>query len=163
MGCSSGRLPFQPPLPPPSSSAQPLARLSSVCDGECGLPQDGVDGSNNGGTKPDFPPGPGPEPILPKSPENFTLERLAQATGGAEKSWYRCVFPFGFISLVIGMAGTGVTFTFDTMPQIKVVSLLMLITGFLMLLVAVICWKVRRARRRAKKEGGFFCAEQGTL
>ncbi|XP_041939743.1 transmembrane protein 100-like [Alosa sapidissima] len=164
MGCSSGCLPCQPP--PPPAAAQPLARLSSVCDAECGLPQDGVDDGTvdaGGSTKPNLPPGPGPEPRLPKSPENYTLERLAQATGGAEKSWYRCLFSFGFISLVIGLAGTSVTFTFNTLPQIKVVSMLMLITGILMLLVAAICWRVRRARRRAKKEGGFFNAEQGTL
>ncbi|XP_062383039.1 transmembrane protein 100-like [Sardina pilchardus] len=164
MGCSSGCLPCQPP--PPPAAEQPLARLSSVCDAECGPPQDDADGtdvSGGGSAKADLPPGPGPEPRLPKSPENYTLERLAQATGGAEKSWYRCLFSFGFISLVIGLAGTSVTFTFDTMPQIKVMSMLMLVTGALMLLGAAICWRVRRARRRAKKEAGFFSAEQGTL
>lgn len=130
------------------------------------MPLDGMDGVGIGssGTKPDFPPGPCPDPtLLPKSPENFTLERLSQATGGAEKSWYRCVFPFGFISLVIGMAGTSVTFTFNTLPQIKVVSLLLLVMGVIMLFTAALCWRVRRARKRAKKEGGIFSAEQGTL
>ncbi|XP_031417037.1 transmembrane protein 100 [Clupea harengus] len=158
MGCSSGHLPCHPP-----PQAQTLARLSAVCDTECGLPQDGDDGTSTGATKPDLPPGPAPEPTLPKTPENFTLERLSQATGGAEKSWYRCVFPFGFISLVIGMAGTSVTFTFNTLPQIQVMSLVMLVSGFLMLLIAAICWRARRARRRAKKEAGFFTSEQGTL
>ncbi|KAL0180127.1 hypothetical protein M9458_025569, partial [Cirrhinus mrigala] len=95
MGCSSGRLPCQPP-----ASAQ-LATL----DPECSLARDGT-----------------PPMAVPKAPEDLsTLERLAQATGGTEKSWYRCVFPFGVISLVIGMAGTGVTFTFNTLPQTKVV------------------------------------------
>lgn len=173
MGCLSGRVPCQPPVPPlhhHHPPGQTIAQLSSVCDvseSGPGRQLDGVDSTSTstgvGATKPCPPPGPTPEPVLPKSPENFTLERLAQATGGAEKSWYRCVFPFGFISLVIGMAGTSVTFTFDTLPQIKVVSLLMLVTGFLMLLTAAIYWRVRRARRRAKKEGGIFSAEQGTL
>lgn len=92
-----------------------------------------------------------------------TLERLAQATGGTEKSWYRCVFPFGVISLVIGMAGTGVTFTFDTLLQTKVVSVALLCVGVAMLLTAAACWRAHRLRRRKKKEGGFFCSEQGTL
>ncbi|CAJ1081237.1 hypothetical protein D5F01_LYC17860 [Xyrichtys novacula] len=99
-----------------------------------------------------------------KPPETLpTLERLAQATGGTEKSWYRCVFPFGVISLVIGMAGTGVTFTFNTLLQTKVVSVVLLCAGFVMLLVAAVCWRVHRLRRRKKKEGGFFSTEQSTL
>lgn len=99
-----------------------------------------------------------------KHPESLpTLERLAQATGGTEKSWYRCVFPFGVISLVIGMAGTGVTFTFNTLAQTKVVSVALLCSGLVMLIVAAACWRAHRLRRRKKKEGGFFSAEQGTL
>ncbi|XP_028821376.1 transmembrane protein 100-like [Denticeps clupeoides] len=115
------------------------------------------------GCSPGHLPSQGPAEAPP--PEHFsTLERLAQATGGTEKSWYRCVFPFGVISLVIGMAGTGVTFTFNTLPQTKVVSLLLLAVGLLLLLVAVACWRVHRTRRRKKKkEGGFFTSEQGTL
>uniref|UniRef100_A0A3Q1H0K6 Transmembrane protein 100 n=1 Tax=Anabas testudineus TaxID=64144 RepID=A0A3Q1H0K6_ANATE len=88
-----------------------------------------------------------------KIPESLpTLERLAQATGGTEKSWYRCVFPFGVISLVIGMAGTGVTFTFNTLLQTKVVSVALLCVGIIMLLVAALCWRAHRLRRRKKKE-----------
>uniref|UniRef100_A0AAQ4PYX6 Transmembrane protein 100 n=1 Tax=Gasterosteus aculeatus aculeatus TaxID=481459 RepID=A0AAQ4PYX6_GASAC len=99
-----------------------------------------------------------------KRPETLaTLERLAQATGGTEKSWYRCVFPFGVISLVIGMAGTGVTFTFNTLLQTKVVSVALLCAGVVMLLVAAVCWRAHRLRRRKKKEGGFFAADQATL
>uniref|UniRef100_A0A3Q3MJY8 Transmembrane protein 100 n=1 Tax=Labrus bergylta TaxID=56723 RepID=A0A3Q3MJY8_9LABR len=96
-----------------------------------------------------------------KPPESLpTLERLAQATGGTEKSWYRCVFPFGVISLVIGMAGTGVTFTFNTLLQTKVVSVALLCAGVVMLLVAAVCWRAHRLRRRKKKEGGFFSTDQ---
>uniref|UniRef100_A0A3Q1BMK8 Transmembrane protein 100 n=1 Tax=Amphiprion ocellaris TaxID=80972 RepID=A0A3Q1BMK8_AMPOC len=92
-----------------------------------------------------------------KPPESLpTLERLAQATGGTEKSWYRCVFPFGVISLVIGMAGTGVTFTFNTLLQTKVVSVALLCVGVVMLLVAAVCWRAHRLRKKKKKEGGFF-------
>ncbi|XP_016296366.1 transmembrane protein 100-like [Sinocyclocheilus anshuiensis] len=137
MGCSSGRLPCQPP------ASMQLATL----DPECSLARDGT-----------------PSMAVPKAPEDLsTLERLAQATGGTEKSWYRCVFPFGVISLVIGMAGTGVTFTFNTLPQTKVVSLVLLVTGFVMLLIAAACWKVHRSRKREKKEGGIFSSEQCTL
>ncbi|KAJ8013696.1 hypothetical protein DPEC_G00032470 [Dallia pectoralis] len=98
--------------------------------------------------------------------ESFsTLEHLAQATGGTEKSWYRCVFPFGVISLVIGVAGTGVTFMYNTpdLHQTKVVSMVLLVVGLVMLMMAGICWRVHRMKRRRKKEGGFFCSEQGTL
>ncbi|MBN3289288.1 CCNF protein, partial [Polypterus senegalus] len=59
----------------------------------------------------------------PKPPETLsTLERLALATGGTEKSWNRCIFPFGIISLVIGIAGTGVTFYFNNMQLSKVLA-----------------------------------------
>lgn len=73
------------------------------------------------------------------------------------------MFPFGVISLVIGMAGTGVTFTFNTLLQTKVVSVALLCTGFVMLIVAAVCWRVHRLKRRKKKESGFFSTEQGTL
>ncbi|KAM9462469.1 transmembrane protein 100-like [Clarias gariepinus] len=137
MGCSSGHLPCQPPA---------TAQLPTL-DPDSNLSHDGRAPSN-----------------ASKTPENLsTLERLTQATGGTEKSWYRCVFPFGVISLVIGMAGTGVTFTFNTLLQTKVVSLGLLIVGFVLLLVAAACWRVHRAKRKEKKEGVFFSAEQGTL
>ncbi|XP_014071287.1 transmembrane protein 100-like [Salmo salar] len=103
---------------------------------------------------------------LVQPPESLsTLERLAQATGGTEKSWYRCVFPFGVISLVIGVAGTGVTFMYNTpdLHQTKVVSMVLLVIGMVMLLMAAVCWRDHRLKRRKKKEGGFFCSEQGTL
>ncbi|XP_029106242.1 transmembrane protein 100 [Scleropages formosus] len=59
----------------------------------------------------------------PKTPEvPSSLERLSQATGGMEKSWYRCIFPFGLISLVIGTAATSVTFTYDQLPQVRVLT-----------------------------------------
>ena len=58
------------------------------------------------------------------------------------------------------MAGTGVTFTFNTLLQTKVVSLVLLAMGLVMLLVAAAYWRVHRAKRREKKEGGFFSSEQ---
>lgn len=133
MGCSSGR---QPQVLHP--------------DLDCG-----------GGSLPTLE-GQGEDVIKPPASLS-TLDRLSQATGGTEKSWYRCVFPFGVISLVIGVAGTGVSFTFNTLPQTKVVSVVLLVVGVLMLLMAVVCWRVHRLKRKKKKEGGFFCSEQGTL
>ncbi|XP_068160802.1 transmembrane protein 100 [Antennarius striatus] len=156
MGCSSGRQPPAPVLHPDldcihSSDASTLPQDSEnqnqglTCNGE----EDGDENVRGDQVKP---------------PESLpTLEKLAQATGGAEKSWYRCVFPFGVISLVIGMAGTGVTFTFDTPLQTKVVSVGLLCTGVMMLLVAAVCWRAHRLRKRKKKEGGFFTNDQGTL
>ena len=156
MGCSSGRQPPAPVLHP---------------DLDCGnssetntLPQDS-DNQNqgsNGSAEREREGSLVRDPAKP--PESLhTLERLAQATGGTEKSWYRCVFPFGVISLVIGMAGTGVTFRFNTQLQTKVVSVALLCVGVLMLLVAALCWRAHRLRKRKKKEGGFFTADQGTL
>ncbi|XP_077482895.1 transmembrane protein 100-like [Stigmatopora argus] len=143
MGCSSGR---QPPAP--------VLHPDLDCDRRSDpLPQD----SQNQNLSEDK----GRQVNVPES--LHTLERLAQATGGTEKSWYRCVFPFGVISLVIGTAGTGVTFTFDTPLQTKVVSVVLLCLGLVMLLVAVVCWRAHRLRRRKKKEGGFFAADLGTL
>ncbi|XP_061763331.1 transmembrane protein 100-like [Nerophis ophidion] len=145
MGCSSGRQ-------PPASVLHP--DLDCGSGGANSLPQD----SENQGLSDSE----GRDQVKP--PESLpTLERLAQATGGTEKSWYRCVFPFGVISLVIGMAGTGVTFTFNTLLQTKVVSVALLCAGVLMLLVAAVCWRAHRLRRRKKKEGGFFTADLGTL
>lgn len=155
MGCSSGR---QPPALHPDLDCGNSSEANT-------LPQDpenqsqGLNGCGEGGEGEGRV---GRDPAKP--PESLpTLERLAQATGGTEKSWYRCVFPFGVISLVIGMAGTGVTFTFDTLLQTKVVSVALLCAGVVMLLVAAVCWRAHRLRRRKKKEGGFFIADQGTL
>ncbi|CAG00174.1 unnamed protein product [Tetraodon nigroviridis] len=99
-----------------------------------------------------------------KVPEVLSsLERLSQATGGMEKSWYRCIFPFGIISLVIGIAGTGVTYTYNDLPQTKVVSVVLLVMGLLLLLVATACWTVHKKKKRKKKEGGSFNSEQCPL
>ncbi|XP_058510491.1 uncharacterized protein LOC131476045 [Solea solea] len=99
-----------------------------------------------------------------KVPEVLSsLERLSQATGGMEKSWYRCIFPFGIISLVIGVAGTGVTYTYNDLPQTKVVSVVLLVMGFLLLLLATACWTVHKKKRRKKKEGGSLTSEQCAL
>ncbi|XP_036371909.1 transmembrane protein 100-like [Megalops cyprinoides] len=101
---------------------------------------------------------------VPKTAEALsTVERLAQATGGTEKSWYRCVFPFGLISLVIGVAGTGVTFTFNTLSETKVVSVVLLGVGAGLVLLAAACWKIHRMKRQRKKEGGSFSSEQCAL
>jgi len=145
MGGSSGR---QPPVLHPDLDCGDSSEANA-------LPQDSENqnqGLNGGGGEPAKPPETHP-----------TLERLAQATGGTEKSWYRCVFPFGVISLVIGMAGTGVTFTFNTLLQTKVVSVALLCSGGVMLLVAAVCWRAHRLRKRKKKESGFFAADQATL
>lgn len=157
MGCSSGRQPPAPVLQPDldcvnSSEANSLPQDSENQNQALNGCGDGGDGDGSVGLD------------QAKPPESLpTLERLAQATGGTEKSWYRCVFPFGVISLVIGMAGTGVTFRFNTLLQTKVVSVALLCAGFMMLLVAAVCWRAHRLRRRKKKEGGFFTADQGTL
>uniref|UniRef100_A0A3P9B8G8 Transmembrane protein 100 n=1 Tax=Maylandia zebra TaxID=106582 RepID=A0A3P9B8G8_9CICH len=99
-----------------------------------------------------------------KVPEVLSsLERLSQATGGMEKSWYRCIFPFGIISLVIGVAGTGVTYTYNDLPQTKVVSVVLLVMGILLLMMATACWTVHKKKRRKKKEGGSFTSEQCPL
>ncbi|KAI4822712.1 hypothetical protein KUCAC02_008243 [Chaenocephalus aceratus] len=99
-----------------------------------------------------------------KVPEVLSsLERLSQATGGMEKSWYRCIFPFGIISLVIGAAGTGVTYTYNDLPQTKVVSVVLLVMGLFLLLMATTCWTVHKKKRRKKKEGGSFTSEQCPL
>uniref|UniRef100_A0A3P8WCC3 Transmembrane protein 100 n=1 Tax=Cynoglossus semilaevis TaxID=244447 RepID=A0A3P8WCC3_CYNSE len=92
-----------------------------------------------------------------------SLERLTQATGGMEKSWYRCIFPFGIICLVIGVAGTGVTYTYNDLPQTKVVSVVLLVVGFLLLILATACWTVHKKRKRKKKEGGSLTSEQCPL
>ncbi|XP_036409389.1 transmembrane protein 100 [Megalops cyprinoides] len=102
-----------------------------------------------------------PQEEPPKGPEVLTsLERLSQATGGMEKSWYRCIFPFGLISLVIGVAGTGVAFTFDDLPLTKVVSLVLLGVGMVLVLLAGACWMAHREKRRKRKEGGSCGSEQ---
>uniref|UniRef100_A0A3P8YH83 Transmembrane protein 100 n=1 Tax=Esox lucius TaxID=8010 RepID=A0A3P8YH83_ESOLU len=89
----------------------------------------------------------------PKVPEVLSsLERLSQATGGMEKSWYRCIFPFGIISLVIGVSGTGVTYTYNDLPMTKVVSVVLLVAGLVLTVTATACWTVHRRKKRKKKE-----------
>ncbi|KAI7803429.1 transmembrane protein 100 [Triplophysa rosa] len=100
----------------------------------------------------------------PKVPEVLSsLEKLSQATGGMEKSWYRCIFPFGIISLVIGVAGTGVTYTYNDLPQTKVVSMVLLIVGLVLVMMATVCWTAHKKKRRKKKEAGSFSSEQCPL
>ncbi|XP_039632313.1 transmembrane protein 100 [Polypterus senegalus] len=97
----------------------------------------------------------------PKPPETLsTLERLALATGGTEKSWNRCIFPFGIISLVIGIAGTGVTFYFNNMQLSKVISIVLLAVG--LALVAFACWRLYKKKTR-RKEANSFSSEQCAL
>ncbi|XP_028670420.1 transmembrane protein 100 [Erpetoichthys calabaricus] len=97
----------------------------------------------------------------PKPPETLsTLERLALATGGTEKSWNRCIFPFGIISLVIGIAGTGVTFYFNNMQLSKVISVVLLAVG--LALVAFACWRLYKKKMR-RKEANSFSSEQCAL
>ncbi|XP_034426958.1 transmembrane protein 100 [Hippoglossus hippoglossus] len=152
MGCSSGRQTQAPVLHPDldcsnNSESNTLPQDSENQNQSLNGLGEGGDGERSIGRD--------------KPPETLpTLERLAQATGGTEKSWYRCVFPFGVISLVIGMAGTGVTFTFNTLLQTKVVSVALLCAGVLMLLVAAVCWRAHRLRKKKKKESGFFTADQ---
>ncbi|MGH0173671.1 UNVERIFIED_CONTAM: hypothetical protein FKN15_075357 [Acipenser sinensis] len=97
-----------------------------------------------------------PEPLS-------TLERLAVATGGTEKSWYRCIFPFGIISLVIGVSGAAVTFYFNNLPMAKAVSVVLLGVGFCLMVMAFACWRVHKRKRRKRKEGGSFSSEQCAL
>ncbi|KAF6723406.1 Transmembrane protein 100 [Oryzias melastigma] len=151
MGCSSGRQ-------PPASVFHPDLDCGNSSESNS-FPQDHQ--NLNGGGEGEGSLGAGGPPNPPES--HLTLERLAQATGGTEKSWYRCVFPFGVISLVIGMAGTGVTFSFNTLPQTKVVSVGLLCAGGLMLLVASVCWRAHRVKRRKRKEGEFYTADHSTL
>ena len=110
------------------------------------------------------PEGPSLEPGASRTPDVLSsLERLSQATGGMEKSWYRCIFPFGIISLVIGVAGTGVTYTYNDLPQTKVVSVVLLVAGLLLVLLAATCWTVHKRKKRKKKEAGSFTSEQCPL
>ncbi|KAL2101969.1 hypothetical protein ACEWY4_003730 [Coilia grayii] len=105
-----------------------------------------------------------PEEGTPRAPEVLSsLERLSQATGGMEKSWYRCIFPFGIISLVIGIAGTGVTYTYNDLPQTKVVSLVLLVIGLILVIMAGVCWTAHKKKRRKKKEGVPLGPEQCPL
>ncbi|KAG7261809.1 hypothetical protein CRUP_037415 [Coryphaenoides rupestris] len=98
MGCTAGHLACQ------SQSQSQSQSRSQAASG-----QEGQSLESGGGA--------------PKVPEVLSsLERLSQATGGMEKSWYRCIFPFGIISLVIGVAGTGVTYSYNDLPQTKVVA-----------------------------------------
>ncbi|XP_076123189.1 transmembrane protein 100 [Alosa pseudoharengus] len=106
----------------------------------------------------------GPEELGPKAPDVLSsLERLSQATGGVEKSWYRCIFPFGIISLVIGIAGTGVSYTYNDLPQTKVASVVLLVTGLILVLMATVCWTAHKKKRRKKKEGASVSSEQCPL
>ncbi|CAL8310750.1 unnamed protein product [Arctogadus glacialis] len=128
------------------------------------VPRMGCGPSQAAGSAPG-PEGPYREPGASRVPDVLSsLERLSQATGGMEKSWYRCIFPFGIISLVIGVAGTGVTYAYNDLPQTKVVSLVLLGAGLLLVLLAATCWAVHRRKKRRKKEGGgSFTSEQCPL
>uniref|UniRef100_A0A8C2U7W9 TM100 protein n=1 Tax=Coturnix japonica TaxID=93934 RepID=A0A8C2U7W9_COTJA len=102
-------------------------------------------------------------PLNAATDSTATLNKLALATGGTEKSWYRCIFPFGIVSVVVGVAATCITFTING-PQMdiaKVVSVATLIFGLGLLVAAYVCWRAKRERqqRRQRQEPG--SAEQG--
>uniref|UniRef100_A0A8B9N1X4 Transmembrane protein 100 n=1 Tax=Accipiter nisus TaxID=211598 RepID=A0A8B9N1X4_9AVES len=91
--------------------------------------------------------------------------QLALATGGTEKSWYRCIFPFGIVSVVIGVAATCITFTING-PQMdiaKVVSVATLIFGVGLLVAAYVCWRAKRERQRKRQRQEPVSLEQGAL
>uniref|UniRef100_A0A4W3HF06 Transmembrane protein 100 n=1 Tax=Callorhinchus milii TaxID=7868 RepID=A0A4W3HF06_CALMI len=83
------------------------------------------------------------------------LERLAVTTGGTERSWHRCIFPFGLVSLVVGVAVTCITFSVrdEPMDAAKTVSLAVL--GFSLVLIAAAfgCWRAHGRRKARRAEG----------
>ncbi|KAL9835964.1 LOW QUALITY PROTEIN: uncharacterized protein GJ701_011878 [Geothlypis trichas] len=92
-------------------------------------------------------------PLATATDSTATLNKLALATGGTEKSWYRCIFPFGIVSVVIGVAATCITFTING-PQMdiaKVVSVATLIFGVGLLVAAYVCWRAKRERQRQRQ------------
>lgn len=110
---------------------------------------------------------PGPPPPYPgetATDSTATLNKLALATGGAEKSWHRCIFPFGAVALVIGIAATCITFKFrgPHMDIAKAVSVAALAAGAAMLVAAFLCWRSRRERQRRRRQEA-EAEEQGGL
>uniref|UniRef100_A0A8C3H799 TM100 protein n=1 Tax=Chrysemys picta bellii TaxID=8478 RepID=A0A8C3H799_CHRPI len=103
----------------------------------------------------------GEKPALPlttTTDSTATLNKLALATGGTEKSWYRCIFPFGIVSLVIGVAATCITFIING-PQMdiaKAVSVATLMFGVGLLVAAYICWRAKRERQRQRQREDVF-------
>ncbi|XP_067859871.1 transmembrane protein 100 [Heptranchias perlo] len=83
------------------------------------------------------------------------LDRLAVTTGGTERSWYRCIFPFGLVSLVVGIAVTSITFSGRErrMDAAKLVSLSVLGFSLILITAAFACWRVHRERRGASPPG----------
>uniref|UniRef100_A0A672TPW0 Transmembrane protein 100 n=1 Tax=Strigops habroptila TaxID=2489341 RepID=A0A672TPW0_STRHB len=114
----------------------------------------------------------GAEPVLPPheisaatTNPRYTPRSLALATGGTEKSWYRCIFPFGIVSVVIGVAATCITFTING-PQMdiaKVVSVATLIFGVGLLVAAYVCWHAKRERQRKRQRQQPISLEHGAL
>ncbi|XP_065542260.1 transmembrane protein 100-like [Lathamus discolor] len=104
-------------------------------------------------------------PVPAATDSTATLNKLALATGGTEKSWYRCIFPFGIVSVVIGVAATCITFTING-PQMdiaKVVSVATLIFGMGLLVAAYVCWRAKRERQRKRQRQEPISLEQGAL
>nr|XP_008122313.1 PREDICTED: transmembrane protein 100-like [Anolis carolinensis] len=108
-----------------------------------------------------------PPPSPPAAPTESaaTLHKLALATGGTEKSWYRCVFPFGIVSLVIGVAATCITFSINgpRMDIAKVVSVAALLFGLALLAAALLCWRDKRRRQQQQRHTQTGPAQPGAL
>ncbi|XP_032086393.1 transmembrane protein 100-like [Thamnophis elegans] len=104
-------------------------------------------------------------PVAATTDSTATLNKLALATGGTEKSWYRCIFPFGIVALVIGIAAICITFTING-PQMdiaKVVSVATLLFGIGLLVAALVCWRAKRERQRKKQREEPLPLEPGGL
>ncbi|XP_042554080.1 transmembrane protein 100-like [Dipodomys spectabilis] len=105
-----------------------------------------------------LPPEPRPagpaEPPAPREPA-AALRALLVATGGAGRSWPRCVLPFGALATLAGAAATAITFSLRG-PRLDLAqgaALAALAAGLGLLAAAFLCWRARRRRRRRRRAG----------
>ncbi|XP_070596574.1 transmembrane protein 100 [Erythrolamprus reginae] len=78
--------------------------------------------------------------------------QLTAATGGAELSCYRCTIPFGVVILIAGVVVTAVAYSFNSHGSIiSVFGLILLSSGFFLLVSSALCWKIRQHHKKTKR------------
>ncbi|XP_055005915.1 transmembrane protein 100-like [Boleophthalmus pectinirostris] len=104
-----------------------------------------------------------PVPMATRSAPHSTAEmRLSAATGGSEASCWRCLLPFGAVTLVGGAMLTAVGFWAGpgthgptpgpAPPRMGLLGLVLLAVAALMLGTSALCWRLSQRKRKKRNK-----------
>ncbi|KAJ0016233.1 hypothetical protein NQD34_014523 [Periophthalmus magnuspinnatus] len=92
--------------------------------------------------------------VIRSVPHTTAEMRLSAATGGSEASCWRCLLPFGAVTLVGGAMLTAVGFWAgthsSTPPRMGLLGLVLLAIAALMLGTSALCWRLSQRKRKKR-------------